>query len=143
MKKLEFILLSLLAACSPITEKNDSNIIIPRIQYTGGADNASYSEAKLIREGKCLYLEHADGSKVLPIFATKTLDWDTETKSLKVDSDTYFLGDKAAYGGGESYPLEKNNYSWITEVDPSCDTSKVIVISRLIRPIEQNYQNEE
>ncbi len=60
--------------------------------------------------------------KVLPIFATKTLDWDMETKSLKVDSDTYFLGDKAAYGGGESYLLEKNNYSWITEVDPSCDT---------------------
>lgn len=102
MKRLEFILLSLLAACSPVTEKIESNIVVPRIQYTGGADNASYSEAKLIREGKCLYLEHADGSKVLPIFATKTLDWDTETKSLKVDSDTYFLGDKAAYGGGES-----------------------------------------
>ena len=137
MKRLEFILLISLGACSPITEKNDSNIIIPRIQYTGGADNASYSEAKLIREGKCLYLEHADGSKVLPIFATKTIDWDTETKSLKVDSDTYFLGDKAVYGGGGSYPLEKNNYSWITEVDHGCDTSQVIVINKLIRPIEE------
>ena len=46
MKRLKFILLISLGACSPITEKNDSNIIIPRIQYTGGADNASYSEAK-------------------------------------------------------------------------------------------------
>lgn len=143
MKKLEFILLGFLTACSPVTEKNDSNVIIPRIQYTGGADNASYSEAKLIREGKCLYLEHADGSKVLPIFATKTIDWHTETKSLKVDSNTYFLGDKAVYGGGESYPLEKNNYSWITEVHHSCDTSQVIVINRLTKPIEKNYQNEK
>jgi len=143
MKKLEFILLGSLAACSPVTEKNDSNVIIPRIQYTGGADNASYSEAKLIREGKCLHLEHADGSKVLPIFAMKTIYWNTETKSLKVDSDTYFLGDKAAYGGGESYPLEKNNYSWITEVHHSCDTSQVIVINRLTKPIEKNYQNEK
>ena len=41
MKKLEFILLSLLAACSPVTEKIESNIVVPRIQYTGGADNAS------------------------------------------------------------------------------------------------------
>ncbi|MBE9402293.1 MAG: hypothetical protein ACK4IX_11265 [Candidatus Sericytochromatia bacterium] len=137
MKRLEFILLIFLAACSPVTEKIESNIVVPRIHYTGGADNASYSEAKLIKEGKCLYLEHADGSKVLPIFATKTIDWNTETKSLKVDSDTYFLGDKVAYGGGGSYPLEKNNYSWITEVDHGCDTSQVIVINKLIRPIEE------
>ncbi len=35
MKRLEFILLSLLAACSPVTEKIESNIVVPRIQYTG------------------------------------------------------------------------------------------------------------
>ena len=135
MKKFVFFLVSPLVACSPITEKIDSNVSIPRIKYTGGADNASYGEAKLIREGKCLYLQHTDGSKVLPIFATKTINWDNKTHSLKVDSDTYYVGDKAAYGGGESYPLEKNNYSWITEVDNSCDISQVIVINKLIRPI--------
>ena len=54
MKKLEFILLSLLAACSPVTEKIESNIVVPRIQYTGGADNASYSEAALLHKDlKC------------------------------------------------------------------------------------------
>ena len=143
MKKLEFFLLSSLLACSPVTEKIDTNVIIPRIQYTGGADNASYSEAKLIREGECLYLEHTDSSKVLPIFATETVNWDSKTQSLKVDSDTYFLGGKVAYGGGQSYPLKKNDYAWITEVDHSCDSSQVIIINRLIRPIEQNYRNEE
>lgn len=80
MKKFVFFLVSPLVACSSITEKIDSNVSIPRIQYTGGADNASYSEAKLIREGKCLYLQHTDGSKVLPIFATKTINWDNKSK---------------------------------------------------------------
>ncbi|WP_312080387.1 hypothetical protein [Acinetobacter schindleri] len=139
MKKFIFLLVNSLVGCSPITEKINSNVIVPRIQYTGGADNASYSEAKLIREGQCLYLEHADGSKVLPIFATRTVNWDSKTQSLKVDSGTYFLGNKVAYGGGQSYPLEKNNYSWMTEVDHSCDTSEVIVINQLINAIEQNY----
>ena len=41
------------------------------------------------------------------------------------------------YGMNLKLFLEKNNYSWITEVDHSCDTSKVIVINRLIRPIEE------
>jgi hypothetical protein len=38
MKRLEFILLIFLAACSPVTEKIESNIVVPRIHYTGGAD---------------------------------------------------------------------------------------------------------
>lgn len=139
MKKFIFLLVNSLVACSPATEQINSNVIVPRIQYIGGADNASYSEAKLIREGKCLYLEHADGTKVLPIFATETINWDSKTQSLKVDSGTYFLGDKAAYGGGQSYPLEKNDYAWITEVDHSCNTSQVIVINRLIKPIKKSY----
>lgn len=135
MKKLQIILLSSLAACSPITEKIDTNVIVPRIQYTGGADNASYSEAKLIRKGKCLYLEQTNSSKILPIFGTKTANWDSKNNSLVVDSDAYFIGNKAAYGGGGSYSFQKNKYAWITAVDNSCDTSQVIVINKLIRPI--------
>ena len=70
----------------------------------------------------------------------KKLDELTEVNLGKTPTRSkfeYFLGDKVAYGGGGSYPLEKNNYSWITEVDHDCDTSQVIVINKLIRPIEE------
>lgn len=146
MKKLELFkekpwilfFLSMLTACSPLKEENSSNIIIPRIENTSDADNASYTEGKIITQGQCLYIEFIDGSKVLPIFATKTASWDEKNKSLIVDSETYLLGDKVAYGGGESFPLEKSHYSWKVEASDRCDISRAIIINKIFRPLIPN-----
>ena len=139
MKKIGiFFCLTMLAACNPLNEKNESNIIIPRIEHISDADNASYSEGKIITQGQCLYLEFLDGSKVFPIFATKTASWDEKNKSLNVNSETYLLGEKVAYGGGESFPLKKSNYSWEVEASDSCDISQVIIINKIFKPLTPN-----
>lgn len=51
-----------------------NKVIVPKIVYSGGTDNASYSEAQIKIEGSCVYLMHAS-DRVLPVFATKDAHW--------------------------------------------------------------------
>ncbi|MBE2163603.1 hypothetical protein IIQ44_13815 [Acinetobacter oleivorans] len=111
-----------------------NKVIVPKIAYSGGADNASYSEAQIKIEGSCIYLMHAS-DRVLPVFATKDAHWDSNKHLLIVDSKQYKDGDTIAYGSGEAYPLNLNDYNWIVKPDTTCNLSKGVIINQLIDPI--------
>jgi len=114
-----------------------NTVIVPKIAYSGSADNASYSEAKLKIEGSCVYLTQAS-DRVLPIFATKDAHWNSNNHLLIVDSKEYKDGDTIAYGSGEAYPINLNDYNWIVKPNNTCDLSKVIIINQLIEPITKS-----
>lgn len=111
-----------------------NKVIVPKIAYSGGADNASYSEAQIKIEGSCVYLIHAS-DRVFPIFATKDAHWDSNRHLLIVDSKEYKDGDTIAYGSGEAYSINLNDYNWIVKPDTTYDLSKGIIINQLIDPI--------
>jgi len=107
-----------------------NKVIVPKLAYTGGADNASYSEAQIKIEGSCIYLMHAN-ERILPIFATKDAHWDSNKHLLIVDSKEYKDGDTIAYGSGQAYPINLNDYNWLVKPDSTCDLSKGIIINQL------------
>lgn len=111
-----------------------NKVIVPKIAYSGGADNASYSEAQIKIEGSCVYLIHAS-DRVLPVFATKDAYWDGNKHLLIVDSKQYKDGDTIAYGSGEAYSINLNDYNWIVKPDTTCNLSKGVIINQLIDPI--------
>jgi hypothetical protein len=111
-----------------------NKVIVPKIAYSGVADNASYSEAQIKIEDSCVYLMH-ESDRVLPVFATKDAHWDSNKHLLIVDSKEYKEGDTIAYGSGEAYALNLNDYNWIVKPEPACDLSKGVIINQLIEPI--------
>lgn len=111
-----------------------NKVIVPKIAYSGGADNASYSEAQIKIEGSCVYLMHAS-DRVLPIFATKDAHWDSNKHLLIVDSKEYKDGDTIAYGSGEAYSINLNDYNWIVKPDTTCNLSKGVIINQHIDPL--------
>ncbi|WP_336038861.1 hypothetical protein [Acinetobacter calcoaceticus] len=111
-----------------------NKLIVPKLADTGGADNASYSEAQIKIEGSCIYLMQAN-ERILPIFATKDAYWDSNKHLLIVDSKQYKDGDTIAYGSGEAYSINLNDYNWIVKPDTTCDLNKGIIINQLIDPI--------
>ncbi|MEN8401124.1 hypothetical protein [Acinetobacter towneri] len=130
---------SILYGCANPNQENKNSqttVIIPQMEYTGGADNASYSEATIKVEGACLYFENKE-NKVLPIFATKEAYWNKEKAILVVDGQEYKDGTLIAYGGGEPSPIDVKYYTWITKPDSSCNLEKGIVINKLIAPINR------
>ena len=130
---LQIGLVILLNGCSN-PPQSQNKVIVPKLAYTGGADNASYSEAQIKIEGSCIYLMHAS-DRVFPVFATKDAHWDSNKHLLIVDSKQYKGGDTIAYGSGEAYPLNLNDYNWIVKPDTTCDLNKGIIINQLIDPI--------
>ncbi|CAI3115166.1 hypothetical protein MWMV18_MWMV18_02972 [Acinetobacter calcoaceticus] len=130
---LQIGLVILLNGCTnPFQPQN--KVIVPKIAYSGGADNASYSEAQIKIEGSCVYLMHAS-DRVLPIFATKDAHWDSNKHLLIVDSKEYKDGDTIAYGSGEAYSINLNDYNWIVKPDTTCNLSKGVIINQLIDPL--------
>jgi len=126
-------LIILLNGCTnPPHLKN--KVIVPKIAYSGGADNASYSEAQIKIEGSCVYLMH-ESERILPVYATKDAYWDSNKHLLIVDSKEYKDGDTIAYGSGEAHSLNLNEYNWIVKPDTTCDLSKGIIINQLIEPV--------
>lgn len=113
-----------------------STVVIPQVEYTGGADNASYSEAIIKIEGSCLYFENNE-NRTLPIFATKEAYWNKDKSILVVDGKEYKDGALVAYGGGESYTIDVKDYTWITAPDALCNLEKGLVINKLITPINK------
>jgi len=111
-----------------------NKVIVPKIAYSGGADNASYSEAQIKIESSCVYLMR-ENDRVLPVFATKDALWDSNKHLLIIDSKQFREGDTIAYGSGEAYPLNLNDYNWIVKPDTTCDLNKGIIINQLIEPI--------
>ncbi|ARD28997.1 hypothetical protein OTEC02_09580 [Acinetobacter lactucae] len=111
-----------------------NKVTVPKIGYSGSADNASYSEAQIKVEGYCVYLMNAN-DRVLPIFATKDAHWDSNKHFLIVDSKEYKDGDTIAYGSGEAYPINLNDYKWIIKPDTTCDLSKGVIINQFIEPL--------
>lgn len=87
-------------------------------------------------EGACLYFENKE-NKILPVFATKEAYWDQYKSILVVDGKEYKDGTLIAYGGGEASPIDVKYYTWITEPNSSCSLKKVIVINKLIPPINR------
>ncbi len=60
-------LIILLNGCTD-TSLAQNKVIVPKIGYSGNADNASYSEAQIKIEGSCVYLMNTN-DRVIPIFA--------------------------------------------------------------------------
>ncbi|NUG24450.1 hypothetical protein [Acinetobacter lactucae] len=126
-------LIILLNGCTnPYYPQN--KVIVPRIGYSGSADNASYSEAQIKIEGSCVYLMNAN-DRVFPIFATKDAHWDHDKHLLIIDSEEYKDGDTIAYGSGEAYSINLNDYNWIIKPDTNCVLSKSVIINQLIEPL--------
>ncbi|QSB54131.1 hypothetical protein I6J48_00170 [Acinetobacter calcoaceticus] len=144
MNKINFLiifqtgLIILLNGCTNSSQPQNK-VIVPKIAYSGGADNASYSEAQINIEGSCVYLMH-ESERVLPIFATKNAHWDSNKYLLIVDSKEYKNGDTIAYGSGEAYPINLNDYNWIVKPDSTCVLSKGVIIKKLIEPITKSKE---
>lgn len=76
-----------------------------------------------------------ENDRFLPVFATKDALWHSNKHLLIIDSKQYKEGDTIAYGSGEAYPLNLNDYNWIVKPDTNCDLNKGIIINQLIEPI--------
>ncbi len=113
---------------------NKTEIIIPKLQYSGHGSNASYSEAVITLEGKCLYFT-ANQTNFLPIFATQQAYWDSRNDVLVVDNKTYKNGDRVAYGAGEAANIDLDSYSWIIKPNSACVKNNAIIINKLIPPL--------
>ncbi|AMO40748.1 hypothetical protein BFR69_06125 [Acinetobacter pittii] len=129
-------LIILLNGCTD-TSLAQNKVIVPKIGYSGNADNESYSEAQIKIEGSCVYLMNTN-DRVIPIFATKDAHWNSNKYLLIVDSKEYKDGDTIAYGSGEAYPVNLNNYKWIIKPDTTCDLSKGVIINQFIEPLTKN-----
>ena len=109
--------------CSESSLNNQTEIIIPKLQYSGDGSNASYSEAIITLEGKCLYFT-ANQTNFLPIFATQQAYWDSRNDVLVVDNKTYKNGDRVAYGAGEASNIDLDSYSWMADSSGKCNSIK-------------------
>ncbi|OFE44569.1 hypothetical protein [Acinetobacter towneri] len=120
--------------CSESSLNNQTEIIIPKLQYSGDGSNASYSEAIITLEGKCLYFS-VNQTNFLPIFATQRAYWDSRNDVLVIDNKSYKNGDRVAYGAGEAANIDLDSYIWITKPNPACIENNTIIINKLIPPL--------
>ncbi|WP_420535658.1 hypothetical protein [Acinetobacter calcoaceticus] len=90
-------------------------------------------------EGSGVYLIYANHLG-LHVFATKDAHWDSNKYLLIVDSKEYKNDDTIAYGSGEAYPINLNDYNWIVKPDSTCVLSKGVIIKKLIEPITKSKE---
>jgi hypothetical protein len=108
-------------ACS-----GDSDML-PRYKGEPNADDTAL-QAKLTRDGDCLYLELADGSPMLPVFPTRNVSFDPDAGVLLVDGAATRVGEQGRFLGVGGPRTLYSDLEWANPPDDSCNTEQIWIV---------------